>query len=103
MSAATSSRNILLAAIVALSAYVPFETVAKSSLILATFLFIIDPIPPYTRLIAIVSCLVVLKLNSWHQDFVIQPPPQEEEATIQTSTEETIYNQDAKLDEKKHQ
>ena len=78
-----TSKNLLLAAIVALSVYVPFETVAKASLIAAAFLFVVDPIPPYSRLIAIVSCWTVLKLNKYHRDSVIQQRHDEVQASME--------------------
>ena len=70
--APTTSKNLFLAAVVALSVYVPFETVAKVSLIVAAFLFVVDPLPPFSRLIAIVSCWIVLKLNKYHRDFLLE-------------------------------
>ena len=78
-----SSKNLFLAAVVALSVYVPFETVAKVSLIAAAFLFVVDPIPPYSRLIAIASCYVVLKLNKYHSDSVINQRREEELASVE--------------------
>lgn len=62
--------NFLLASILALLSYVPFEWVAKGSLILCAFLFIVDPIPPISRLLALISLLVVYgltKLKNHHQ------------------------------------
>ena len=67
-----SSRNLFLAAIVAVSVYVPFETVAKVSLIAGVVLFVVDPIPPYSRLIAVASCFLILKLNRYHRDFLLR-------------------------------
>ena len=78
-----TSKNLFLAAVVALSVYVPFETVAKVSLIAAAFLFVVDPIPPYSRLIAIVSCWTVLKLNKYHRDSVINQQLEEELASVE--------------------
>ena len=80
---APTSKNLYLAAIVALSVYVPFDTVAKVSLILAAFLFVVDPIPPYSRLIAIVSCWIVLKLNKHHRNFLLQQQHEEELASME--------------------
>ena len=57
------SNNIILASILAVLSYVPFEWVAKGSLILCAFLFIVDPIPPLSRLLAISSLLVVYGLT----------------------------------------
>jgi len=82
-----TSKNLFLAAVVALSVYVPFETVAKVSLIVAAFLFVVDPIPPYSRLIAIASCWTVLKLNKYHRGFIIKQQHEEEQASIEIITD----------------
>ena len=82
----SSSRNILLALIIALSAYVPFEIVAKATVLLGILLFVWDPIPPYSRLIAIVSCLVVLKLNAWHRHSIINYQHLQEQESIKITT-----------------
>lgn len=80
--APATSKNLLLAAVVSLSVYVPFETVAKVSLIAAVFLFVVDPIPPYSRLIAIVSCFMVLKLNKYHCDYITNQQREEELSSV---------------------
>lgn len=85
--APASSKNLFLAAVVALSVYVPFETVAKVSLVAAAFLFVVDPIPPFSRLIAIVSCWVVLKLNKYHRDSLLQQQNEEAIASVEITTE----------------
>ena len=82
----SSSRNIFLALIVALSAYVPFEIVAKATVLLGILLFVWDPIPPYSRLIAIVSCLIVLKLNTWHRHSIIDYQHLQEQESIEITT-----------------
>ena len=82
----SSSRNIFLALIIALSAYVPFEIVAKATVLLGILLFVWDPIPPYSRLIAIVSCLVVLKLNTWHRHSIIDYQHLQEQESIEITT-----------------
>jgi flagellar biosynthesis component FlhA len=55
--------NLVAASLLALFSYVPFEYVAKISLIVAAGLFILDPIPPLTRLIAVVLLLLVSFLS----------------------------------------
>ena len=45
-----------------------------------------DPIPPYSRLIAIVSCLVVLKLNTWHRHSIIDYQHLQEQESIEITT-----------------
>lgn len=54
--------NLVLASILALFSYVPFEYVAKITLLIAVALFIIDPIPPVSRLLALVITAAVLVL-----------------------------------------
>lgn len=55
--------NLALASSLALLSYVPFEYVAKGTLLVSAFLFVVDPIPPLSRLVAIVSLLVVFGLS----------------------------------------
>jgi len=76
-----STSSVFLAAVVALSVYVPFETVAKASLIITSILFVLDPLPPYSRLIALVSCVFILKLNAAHQQLTIRKQLEEEQAS----------------------
>jgi hypothetical protein len=64
--------NLLLASIVALSVYVPFEWIAKTTLLACVYMFIVDPIPPYTRILSVISTLVVSKLNAWHSNVVLE-------------------------------
>ena len=66
-----STGDLLLAALLAVLSYAPFEYVAKTTLVVAAVLFILDPLPPYSRLIAMLSILTVALLNrtlqSWQQ------------------------------------
>ncbi len=103
--APASSKNLFLAAVVALSVYVPFETVAKVSLVAAAFLFVVDPIPPFSRLIAIVSCWVVLKLNKHHRDSLLQQQNEEVIASVEitTETEGGASNEETNPESKKDQ
>ena len=84
--APASSKNLFLAAIVALSVYVPFETVAKVSLVTVAFLFVVDPIPPYSRLIAIVSCWVILKLSKYYRDSILRQQHEEALSSVEIIT-----------------
>lgn len=98
-----TSKNLFLAAVVALSVYVPFETVAKVSLIAAAVLFVLDPIPPYSRLIAILSCCMVLKLNKYHTNSILQQQHEEEQASIKITTisednDDTSGNEETKCE-----
>jgi hypothetical protein len=68
---ATSRRgqSLLLASIMALFSYVPFEYVAKFSLVLAILLFVFDPVPPLSRMLSLSTLFVVAVLakeyNKW--------------------------------------
>mmetsp|Transcript_15710 Transcript_15710/g.29773 ORF Transcript_15710/g.29773 Transcript_15710/m.29773 type:complete len:96 (-) Transcript_15710:1502-1789(-) len=52
------SSNTALAAIFALFAYLPFELVAKGTLVLCASIFILDPFP-LSRIVAIIAVVVV--------------------------------------------
>ena len=62
----------MLASAMALLSYVPFQWVAKATLLLCAFLFVFDPIPPMSRLLSIVATLSVAILSrahrSWHEE-----------------------------------
>jgi hypothetical protein len=64
--------NVMLASAMALLSYVPFEWVAKGTLLLCVFLFVVDPIPPISRILSIVATLSVAILSrahrSWHEE-----------------------------------
>ena len=61
------SRNLWLAAVVSLFVHVPFAIVARVSLIAAAVVFVVDPLPPYSRVVATVSCWMVLQLTRMHR------------------------------------
>lgn len=78
--------NLVLASLLAVLSYVPFEYVAKLSLVVFALLFILDPIPPLTRIISILSLFVVHFLSKIynkhiqeHQDEVIVEENKKEE------------------------
>ena len=56
---AKHGQSIILASILALLSYVPFEIVAKTTLIFCALIFVFDPIPPLSRLIALIGIAVV--------------------------------------------
>jgi xanthosine utilization system XapX-like protein len=90
--------NLVLASVLALLSYVPFDLVAKGSLIVCAILFILDPIPPVTRLVSLVSLLVVHFLSKLYKQH-----HHGNEITIEqntTSQEQTTTSQDTN-DEKK--
>ena len=79
--------NLALASGLALLSYVPFEIVAKGSLIFCAVLFIVDPIPPVSRLLSLLSVLVVAVLTRWYRNLKEQQQVQEQleyEVTIST-------------------
>lgn len=59
--------NLVLASLLAILSYVPFELVAKGSLIVCTILFILDPIPPASRLLSLVSLFLVAWLSKLYK------------------------------------
>jgi len=61
--------NLALASGLALLSYVPFEFVAKGTLLVIAFLFVVDPFPPLSRLLSIVSLLIVLVLSKLHNHY----------------------------------
>ena len=79
-----SAGDLMLAAVLALLSYAPFEYVAKTTLIVAAGLFIIDPLPPYSRLIALISVAVVgllsRMLRTWQAGQEEQEQSQEGQA-----------------------
>mmetsp|Transcript_17908 Transcript_17908/g.49622 ORF Transcript_17908/g.49622 Transcript_17908/m.49622 type:complete len:102 (-) Transcript_17908:140-445(-) len=99
---AAPSKNLPLALVVALSVYVPFETVAKASLVASAVLFVADPLPPYSRLIALFSCWLVLKLNGAHQQLVIRQQHETEQASLEIK-EENDTSDPSKNESKKDQ
>lgn len=56
---ARHGQSIILASILALLSYVPFEIVAKFTLIFCGLVFIFDPIPPASRLLSLLGVVVV--------------------------------------------
>ena len=78
-------QNIVLSSVLAIFSYVPFEYVAKTTLLVSSVLFILDPIPPVTRLLSIIAAAIVLILSRierhWreHHQASIEEEEQEEE------------------------
>jgi len=57
------SNNLIIAGVLALLSYAPFKIVAQITLVLCLFLFVLDPFPPNSRLIAIIAVSVVHLLS----------------------------------------
>jgi hypothetical protein len=70
--------NVALASFLALLSFVPFKIVAKGTLVISAFLFIVDPIPPLTRILAVASLFVVNLLSKLHSKVVFE----KEEVTV---------------------
>lgn len=79
----------MLASAMALLSYVPFQWVAKATLLLCAFLFVFDPIPPMSRLLAIVATLSVAILSrahrSWHEENRMTEEDEAPESPTETS------------------
>lgn len=56
---ARHGQSIILASILALLSYVPFKIVAKSTLIFCGLVFVFDPIPPTSRILSLLSVVIV--------------------------------------------
>jgi flagellar biosynthesis component FlhA len=81
-----SGGDLMLAGILAILSYAPFEYVAKATLVMAAFLFILDPIPPYSRFIALISMGVVgllsRTLRAWEKAQKEEQAALENEVTV---------------------
>ena len=74
---ASASRSAsLVRLLVGLTAFLPFETVAKATLVFAAALFVFEPFP-LARLYCFVSLLVVLGLTKLRNAY---PPPRDDAA-----------------------
>ncbi len=93
------SSNLLLAAIVALTAYAPFEWIAKATLIVSIYMFVVDPIPPLTRVLSILSTLCVFALTKWYKKSLADK--EKEEAIQMVSVVEGEAENDQSVAEKK--
>jgi hypothetical protein len=73
--AAPLGGNLMLASVLALLSYVPFQWVAKGTLLLCVFLFVVDPFPPISRLISVLGTLFVAIISRayrrWHEENMI--------------------------------
>lgn len=71
-----------LAALLSLLSYVPFEFVAKGSLLVCALLFVVDPIPPLTRILSILSLFVVYGITKLYNQHRQQLQEEGEDVTI---------------------
>lgn len=71
--------NLTLAAVLAVLSYVPFEYVAKTSLLICVLLFVFDPFPPASRLVSLIATVVVGLLARAERNFRQQEQQLEED------------------------
>ena len=85
MSTATSrvGNNLVLASLLSLLSYVPFEVVAKGSFAVCAYLFIVDPFPPVSRLVSLVSLVVLALVSRAHRSWTIHNQDQREQEESQ--------------------
>lgn len=81
MSTATSrvGNNLVLASLLSLLSYVPFEVVAKASFAACVYLFIVDPFPPLSRLVSLVSLVVLALVSRAHRNWTIYNQEQQDQ------------------------
>lgn len=62
----TLGSNLMIASFLALLSYIPFVYVSKLTLLILAYLFIFDPFPPSSRVVALLSLVVVNLLTRAH-------------------------------------
>mmetsp|Transcript_6442 Transcript_6442/g.11767 ORF Transcript_6442/g.11767 Transcript_6442/m.11767 type:complete len:103 (+) Transcript_6442:159-467(+) len=67
--------NLIISSLLATLSYLPFEIVAKGTLVICILLFVLDPFPESSRLVALAGVMGVLLINRARQRFVMLPPP----------------------------
>mmetsp|Transcript_3245 Transcript_3245/g.4785 ORF Transcript_3245/g.4785 Transcript_3245/m.4785 type:complete len:121 (+) Transcript_3245:16-378(+) len=60
----TLGKSLLLSSILAFLSYLPFEAIAKGTLVFCAFTFVNDPFPPTSRVVAVCGVIVVLILSN---------------------------------------
>mmetsp|Transcript_29295 Transcript_29295/g.53086 ORF Transcript_29295/g.53086 Transcript_29295/m.53086 type:complete len:98 (+) Transcript_29295:213-506(+) len=68
----TVGTNLILSSLLATLSYLPFEIVAKGTLIICVLLFVLDPFHE-SRLVAVAGVCGVLVINRARQRFVVVP------------------------------
>jgi len=77
-SRSTVGNNLVLASFLAALSYLPFELVAKITLVVCVYLFVADPFPPSSRLIALVITIIVGILSKLHKQHTMYEKDQQE-------------------------
>mmetsp|Transcript_21744 Transcript_21744/g.31118 ORF Transcript_21744/g.31118 Transcript_21744/m.31118 type:complete len:98 (+) Transcript_21744:139-432(+) len=75
--ARTVGSNFILASLLASFSYLPFELVAKFTLVVCVGLFVVDPFP-ISRLVSIAGVAVVLAITRARQHFLLLEAEEEE-------------------------
>jgi len=76
--ARTVGSNFILASLLASLSYLPFELVAKFTLVICVGLFVVDPFP-ISRLISVAGVAVVLAITRARQHFLILEASEEQQ------------------------
>lgn len=56
---ARRGQSLILSSLLAILSYVPFEIIAKLTLIFCGLVFVLDPIPPTSRIVSLISVVIV--------------------------------------------
>lgn len=67
--ARTTGTNLILSSLLASLSYLPFETVAKATLVVCILLFVLDPFPE-SRVVALAGTAGVLLINRARRRFL---------------------------------
>ena len=95
----TGSHSLLLAAVVALTSYVPFEWMAKLSLLVCVWMFVVDPLAPWTRLLSLLSTTMVLFLTKWYRHAVAEREREESVAMVDVQQQEEGEENESKKEQ----
>jgi len=85
--ARAGSQNILLATIFAVLSYLPFPIIAKVTIQICALLFILDPIPPFSRLVSLTAVGIVFLLSKWERELQTTRDNIEQTAVSETSSD----------------
>ena len=75
----------MLASFMAALSYVPFKLVAQATLVVCAFMFIVDPFPPLSRIVAILCTAVVHMLSKLERVYFLNKMQQNFEANNATN------------------
>mmetsp|Transcript_57572 Transcript_57572/g.167203 ORF Transcript_57572/g.167203 Transcript_57572/m.167203 type:complete len:106 (-) Transcript_57572:87-404(-) len=97
--------NLILASLLAFLSYVPFEWVAKGTLVASAILFIWDPIPPLSRLLSLLNLVVVYGISKAYHQHLLQIEQDQEilitEDTVGGAVESDSAKRETENDKKK--